>query len=140
MQVVASPAIDYLPDQQEALSNSADLEEALLDLQEVTTDAEEEALEIPSKLAFNNAEKLLRAMDRFSPRRYGIYTAPDGYIAIDARGANGRIAVVTCGSDGGVLCLVTIDNEQRRARYSTARQLPDGFIREALQELGEEPA
>ncbi|MCY4367749.1 MAG: hypothetical protein OXE17_16235 [Chloroflexi bacterium] len=118
----------------------AELEEALQDLKEVKVDAKEDGLEVPSELAFTNAERLLKTMYRISPRRYGVYPAPDGYIAIDARGANGRIAVTMCGSDGGALCLVTIDNEQRRARYDTARQLPDGFIREALHELGAEPA
>jgi hypothetical protein len=136
----SSYAIDYLQNRQEAFPDSAGLVEALQDLQEVIADAEEEGLDIPSPLAFKNTERLLKAMCRISPRRYGVYPAPDGYIAIDARGGNGRIAVVMCGSDGDALCLVTIDNEQRRARYSTIRQLPDGFIREALQELGEEPA
>ena len=90
-------------------------------------------------MAFANAERLLKEMYRISPRRYGVYPEPDGYIAIDARGVNGRIAVVACGSDGEVQCFVTIDNEPRYARHSTARRLPDGFIREALQDLGEDP-
>lgn len=116
-----------------------ELTEALQELQEVTADAKEDGLKVPSEVAFANAERLLKAMYHISPRRYGVYPEPDGYIAIDARGANGRIAVVMCGSDGGVLCLVTIDDEPRRARYYTARKLPDGFIREALHDLGEEP-
>ncbi len=140
----AAPAgKDIAPDsggRPEAPPNSAYLEEALQDLNEVTADAEEDGLDIPSDLAFKNAERLLRAMYGISPRRYGVYPDYDGYITIDARGPNDRIAVVMCGSDGGALCLVTIDNEPRRARYSTARQLPDGFIREALLDLGKESA
>ena len=71
-------------------------------------------------------------MYRISPRQFSVYPTAGGRIAIDARGGKGRIAVVSCGSDGSVLCLVTIDGNHRRARYSTARNLPDGFIREAL--------
>ena len=122
------------------LSTSPELIKALRELEQVSADAEEDGLDIPSEVAFANARRLLRAMYRISPRRFGVYPEPGGYIAIDARGANDGIAVVMCDSDGGVLCLVTIGDEPRRARYSTARTLPDGFIRDALRELGADPA
>ncbi len=122
------------------LSTSPELIKALRELEQVSADAEEDGLDIPSEVAFTNARRLLRAMYRISPRRFGVYPEPGGYIAIDARGANDGIAVVMCDSDGGVLCLVTIGDEPRRARYSTARTLPDGFIRDALRELGADPA
>ena len=113
----------------------AELAEALEELDDVTAYAEEIEVETPSATAFDNARRLLKAMYRISPRRYSVYPMPDGYIAIDARGGKGRIAVVMCGSDGGVLCLVTVERERRRARYSSARDLPDGFIHEALANL-----
>lgn len=116
-------------------SSAADLEDALQELAEVSDYAAEDGIDVPSEIASANAERLLKAMYAISPRRYGVYPAPDGYIAIDARGPNDRGMVVTCDSDGGALCLVSIDGERRRARYSTARQLPDGFIREALADL-----
>ena len=122
------------------LSTSPELIKALRELEQVSADAEEDGLDIPSEVAFANARRLLRAMYRISPRRFGVYPEPGGYIAIDARGAKDGIAVVMCDSDGGVLCLVTIGDEPRRARYSTARTLPDGFIRDALRELGADPA
>ena len=126
---------EHLRGKAESRQVPAELREALQELQEVTADAEDDGLEIPSDLAFKNAERSLRAMYRISPRRYGVYPVSGGRIAIDARGPNGRIAVLTCESDGGALCLVTIDGEYRRARYSTARELPDGFVREALAAL-----
>ena len=113
----------------------AELAEAVAELDDVVAYAEEIEVETPSAVAFGNALRLLKAMYRVAPRRYSVYPMPDGYIAIDARGGDDRIAVVMCGSDGGVLCLVSGDGEHRRARYSTARGLPDGFIREALREL-----
>lgn len=113
----------------------AELAEALDELDDVAAYAEEIEVETPSAAAFDNARRLLKAMYRISPRRYSVYPMPDGYIAIDARGGKGRIAVVMCGSDGGVLCLVTVERERRRARYSSARDLPDGFIHEALANL-----
>ena len=113
----------------------AELAEAIEDLDDVTAYAEEIEVETPSAAAFDNARRLLKAMYRVSPRQFSVYPAAGGYIAIDARGSKGRIAAVMCGSDGSVLCLVTIDGKHRRARYSTAHNLPDGFIREALAEL-----
>ena len=127
----------YHQDEQEVLSTPTDLTDALQELAEAPADAEEDRLEEPSDVALLNAERLLKAMYRISPRRFVVYPVSDGRIAIDARGTNDRIMVVTCGSNGDVLCLVTINGEYRRARYSTARELPDGFIREALTALRE---
>ena len=117
-----------------------DLACALQELAEVSDYAAEDGMAAPAEIASTNAARLLKAMYAISPRRYGVYPAPDGYVAIDARGANDGIAVVMCGSAGEALCFATIDGESRRARYSTTRELPDGFIREALTALGPEPA
>ena len=113
----------------------AELAEAIAEIDEVTAYAEEIEVETPSAAAFDNARRLLKAMYRIAPRRYSVYPMPEGYIAIESRGGKGRIAVVMCGSDGSVLCLVTIGSNHRRARYSAAVNLPNGFIREALSEL-----
>lgn len=131
MAVAAEPAMPPTP--------PPELAEALQELSEAPADAEADGLELPSAAAFANARRLLEAMYRISPRRYTVYPTSDAYIAIDARGVNDGIVVVMCGSDGGVLCLATIDQESRRARYASARRLPDGFIREALHELREKP-
>ena len=113
----------------------AQLAEAIEELDDVPAYAEETDVEKPSDMAFDNARRLLKAMYRTLPRPYSVYPTAGGHIAIDARGGKGRIAVVSCGSDGSVLCLASIDGNDRRARYTTARNLPDAFIREALAEL-----
>ena len=114
-----------------------DLAEAIQELNEAEADAKEDDLEVPSKMALDNAERLLKEMYAIAPQRFTVYPVSEGYIAIDARGQgiSGRIAVVMCGSNGEVLCLVTVAGEHRRAHYSSARDLPDGFIREALASL-----
>ena len=73
-----------------------------------------------------------------SPRRFEVYPTPDGEIAIDAPGGPGRSILLLCDSDGGALCLVNMNGDHRRARYSTAGILPDGFVRDALAELENE--
>lgn len=112
-----------------------ELAEAKEKLGKVTEDAREENHQLPSELAFQNARRLLPKMYEISPRYFDIYSMPDGEIAIDAPGGHGRSVILLCEPDGGALCLVTLGDEHRRARYSTARNLPDGFVREALAEL-----
>lgn len=112
-----------------------DLLDALRDLSEVTAEAREEGFPKPSNMALTNARRLLQAMYRISPRRFEVYPTPDGEIAIDAPDKPEHSVLLLCDSAGGGLCLVNVAGRHRRARYSNARLLPDGFIREALTEL-----
>ena len=118
----------------------SELTEALNDLYESKAEACEESYPIPSDKALEDAERLLKAMHRISPRRYEIYPTPDGEIAIDAPGGYNRSVLLLCDSEGGALCLVNMNGNHRRARYSSSDRLPDGFIREALTELESEDA
>lgn len=113
----------------------ADLADALLDLDEIFDAAREEGIAVPSKLASENAGRLLKTMYQISPRRFDVYPMAGGYIAVDGRGGYGRATLLMCGSDGDAVCLVTIDGERRRAHYSTTAGLPDDFVRQALREL-----
>lgn len=114
---------------------NADLRDALNDLDEAAAEALEEEFPIPSDLALSNARRLLLALYKLSPQRFEVYPTPDGEVAIDAPGGRGRSVVLLCDSDGGALCLVNMDGRHRRARYSDTGLLPDGFVREALDEL-----
>lgn len=117
------------------LLEDAKLHDALRDLREAPDEAHEEGFPPPSRAALENADRLLREMYRISPRRLEVYPTPDGEIAIDAPGGYGRSVLLLCDSKGGALCLVNMNGQHRRARYSTAQTLPDGFVREALAEL-----
>ena len=114
---------------------NAALRDALNDLDEATAEVREEEFPVPSGLALANARRLLLAMYKLSPRRFEVYPTPDGEVAIDAPGGRGRSVVLLCDSDGGALCLVNMDGKHRRARYSDTGLLPDGFVREALDEV-----
>ena len=87
------------------------------------------------KTALNNAERLLTAMYKISPRRFEVYPTPDGEIAIDAPNGRGSSVILLCESEGGALCLANLKSGHRRSRYSSAEILPDGFLREALADL-----
>ena len=115
-----------------------ELVNALEDLQNAPDEANEEGFPAPSDIAVENADRLLREMYRISPRRFEVHPTPDGEIAIDAPGGRGRSVLLLCDSEGGALCLVNMNGNHRRARYSTTERLPDGFVREALAELEHE--
>ena len=116
---------------------NAGLRDALNDLDEAAAEAQDEKFPIPSDLALANARRLLLAMYKLLPRRFEVYPTPDGEVAIDAPGGRGRSVLLLCDSDGGALCLVNIDGKHRRARYSDTGSLPDGFVREALDEVAQ---
>ena len=118
-----------------AASLNPDLYDAVHDLEEARNEAREERFPIPSDIAIGNARRLLHAMYTILPRRFEVYPTPDGEIAIDVRGRRGLAVLLLCESDGGMLCLVSMDGAHRRARYSDASMLPDGFVRDALSEL-----
>ena len=111
------------------------LAEALYALDQVIEEAQEEGIPSPSGRALENAKRLLRQMFHLSNRRYEIYPTPDGEVAIDALGGPGRSVLLLCDSNGGALCMVNLPSGHRRARYSTASMLPDGFVSEALNDL-----
>lgn len=112
-----------------------DLEEALDDLRATPKEAVEEGYPQPTQLALANAGRILRQMYALHPTRLEIYATPDGEVAIVAPSAPRCSVMVLCDSNGGALCTVNMDGEHRRARYSTADSLPDGFLRDALSEL-----
>ncbi len=115
-----------------------DLADALRDLQEINYEADEEGMPPPSKLAIANADRLIREIYDILPRQYLVELLPEGVIAITVPGGFRRSVMLLCESEGGALCSVNMSGSYRRKRYVSAAQLPDGFLREALSELGRE--
>ena len=111
------------------------LEAALEDLRCALAEAEEEGYPQPSQLALSHAKRIVRRMHALFPTRLEVYPTQDGEVAIVAPGIPRRSVMVLCDSSGGALCMVNMDGVHRRARYSTADTLPDGFLRDALEEL-----
>ncbi len=112
-----------------------DLEAALEDLKECKDEAREQDFPIPTETALHNAERLLRTMFDLLPRRFEVYPMPNGAIAIQASQAPKIAISVLCEPDGGALCLVSAPDHSRRAWYSKAEVLPDGFLYDALDAL-----
>ena len=139
--LVSSAPDDFVPERiQEVLVEvdsgiHPDLNDALQELEEADEDAEENGWPLPSSSAYRNARTLLPRLYRLSPRRFSAYPLFDGEIALDATTMSGNSVVVICEADGSVLCLVYIHRRGRRAKYASASDLPDDFIREAFHDL-----
>ena len=114
------------------------LSEAMTDLAEVHREAIEEGFEPPTPTAETTGRRLLLAMYTLRPCRFEVYPTQDREVAVYAPGTHGRSVLVTCNADGSVLCLVNLNGQHRRAFYDAkaAAALPDGFIWEALTDLG----
>ena len=111
------------------------LEAALEDLKDCKDEAREKDFPEPTETALHNAERLLKKMYECLPRRFEVYPIPKGGIAIQASHRPEIAVSVLCESDGGVLCLVSASDHSRRAWYSKAEVLPDGFLYDALDAL-----
>lgn len=111
------------------------LEAASKDLLGALAESEEEGYPQPTQLALSNAKRILSRMHTLFPTRLEVYPTQDGEVAIVAPGTPRSSVMVLCDSSGGALCTVNMDGVHRRERYSTADTLPDGFLRDALDEL-----
>ena len=114
------------------------LAQALDELDQIVDEAESEGYEIPNSIAIVNAEIIVKRIYDNLLHPFQVYPMPDGEVAIDVTNDNGSSVLILCCSDGGTLCFVNINGNQRRAHYANSNTLPDGFIREALEELQQE--
>ena len=113
----------------------ANLAEALTDLEDVSAYADEIEVEPPSQTTIETARRLLEAMCHATDQCFMVYPMQGGQIAIDARGRHHGMVMVICRADDSVHCMVIGGDNPREAVYNTSRQLPDGFLHQALAEL-----
>ena len=96
-----------------------ELSNALADLREASDEARDEGFLAPSALALSNAERLLKAMYRISPRRFEVYPTPDGEIAIDAPDGSGQSVLLLCEPKSGALCMANLSGGHTHKSYPT---------------------
>ena len=126
MQTVNPAALPDLP---------KELQDAMADLHTASDEATEDGYPLPKEIALSNAKRILQRLYALWPTRFEVYPTPDGEIAVVAPGGFSRSVTVLCDSQGGALCIANLNGKHRRARYSSAEGLPDGFLREAMDEL-----
>ena len=107
------------------------LQAALDDLAIVSEEAQIEQFPIPPKRSLVDAERLIRKLYSIYPARYEVSADPDGAVAIDVRNGRGQWILLLCESDGGALVLSNLEIGDKR-RYVSVHEIPDNFLREAL--------
>ena len=111
------------------------LDSILKELIDLENETFEEGSPPPSPIALAHAGRLIHEMYRLLPRQFLIDSMPEEGVAISVTGGYKSSVLLVCEPDGGALCSVNMNGEHRRARYTNAEVLPDGFLREALAEL-----
>ena len=111
------------------------LTQALEVLDQVVDEARSEGYETPNSIAIVHARRIVKRLYDNLVYPIQVYPMPDGEVAVDVTNGDGSSVLILCCSDGGTLCFVNIDGNQRRAHYSISDILPDGFMQEALEEL-----
>ena len=111
------------------------LQAAVAELDNVVVEARDEGFKEPSKQAIENARKLLADMLYQYAKPVEVFPTEERDVHIHAQAGFRRSVTVICESGGSALCLVNLNGRHRRAFYSSADQLPDGFLREGLAEI-----
>ena len=135
LEVLAGAVFSLASAPEPAREASADLRAALDELDGARAEAQQEGLAEPSELAINNARALLAPIYERYPAPIEVYPEMEGDITIYVSPGPRRSVEVVCKRDGGARCQVNLDGLHRRAIYDSADMLPDGFLREALDDL-----
>ena len=106
--------------------------------QDVTVECDEEGYDVPPDDVIEETRRIVNAMLRMCPREYDIYPMDDRRIAVEVDGGFGRRMLLLCEAGRTAICIVTVDRVSRRARYEDSSILPDGFITDALRDMGSE--
>ena len=115
-----------------AIGFRVQLAQALEELDQVVDEAQSEGYEIPSSDAIVNARRIIKRIYDNLSHPFQVYPMPDGEVAVDIANDDGSSVLILCCSDGGTLCFVNINGNQRRAHYSNSDALLDSFMHEAL--------
>ena len=118
------------------ISDQRPLDDALLDLDSILDDANEDELALPDASAITNARVLLPKLFEILPVRYRVSPTERRGVAIDAPMRHGASVAVECGPEDTVYCFAIIDGNSRRAKFYQVDGLPDEFIKKALRDLG----
>ena len=89
-----------------------------------------------SDIAKANARHLITKMRYAFPQHFNIWSIEDDGVAIEPVSPDDdRVMRIECDADGGVLCIASMGDNLRRAKYYQIDGLPDGFLFEALLDL-----
>ncbi len=102
------------------------------ELNAVGTEASHEGIELPSTLAFKNAELMIEKVYKTEPDDLLIELLPDSGIAVTRTGSFGCSLMIVCDSDGEILVSLNLEGEYQRTTFSGINMFDDCFIESAL--------
>lgn len=125
-----------LPARNRSPMRASTLKDSLDDIDTARREAlEDGTVELtPGSMAL--AKSLVPKLHGILPGRYDAFPEESGGITLTAPSSRKGFAVtVECDPNGTVDCLLVSPGRMRKAVYSDAADLPDSFVREALQAL-----
>lgn len=90
---------------------------------------------IPPEPVLDEAKRIVTSLCALLPQNTDIYPLDGGKIAIEVSPRVGRGFLLVCEPGGSALCIVTVNGVSRRARYENSSGLPDGFLRDGLNDM-----
>ena len=92
--------------------------------------------DVPPEDVIQEARRIVRGMLRRIPCEYDVYPMDERSVAVEVDGGLGRRTLLVCEDGGSAVCIVTVNRKSRRARYEDSSILPDGFVFDALRDMG----
>lgn len=94
----------------------------------------------PPESVIREARRIVRGMLRCWARDYDVYPMDERRVAVEVDGGFGKRMLLVCEDGGSAFCVATVNRVSRRARYDDSRTLPDGFVWDALRDMGHDPS
>ena len=116
----------------------ADLDAALRRLSSVQAEADEDGEQVPSDAVIAKAKEALLRIHPVAQRTYDIYGLPNGEVVIEVETPFGASFVLIIEAGTGAHCLMAIGSskvEQRKYADEEMKELPDAFMKDALDRL-----
>ena len=125
-----------LPARKRSPTRAPTLKSSLDDIDAARQEALEDCTAEPAESSLALAKSLVPKLHAILPGRYDAFPEDSGGITLTAPSSRTGFAVtVECDPNGSVVCLLFSPGRMRKAVYSNAADLPDSFLRDALQAL-----
>ncbi len=103
-------------------ANTDVLAESLASLDAIDIESRDRGFETCSEQAKATARRLLVELHCRFPLFYDVYPTDQKEVAIEVSGRKGRRVLILCGPDESAACFVTIDGDNRRARFTPSQK------------------